>query len=69
MKKKTTTTKRTTLTKAKPGDLAALVTEVRSLIQSARQSVASVVETFQVMTNFEIGRRMDLRSSRDSPPG
>lgn len=58
MKKKTTTTKRTTLTEAKPGDLAALVTEVRSLIQSARQSVASVVDTFQVMTNFEIGRRI-----------
>lgn len=58
MKKKTTTTKRTTLTEAKPGDLTALVTEVRSLIQSARQSVASVVDTFQVMTNFEIGRRI-----------
>jgi len=44
--------------KAKPGDLAALITEVRDLIQSARRGVASVVDTFQVMTNFEIGRRI-----------
>ena len=32
--------------------------EVRNLIQSARRGVASVVDTFQVMTNFEIGRRI-----------
>ncbi len=44
--------------KAKPGDLAALITEVRDIIQSARRGVASVVDTFQVMTNFEIGRRI-----------
>ncbi len=35
-----------------------LLTEVRDLIQSARRGVASVVDTFQVMTNFEIGRRI-----------
>ena len=44
--------------KAKPGDLAPLIVEVRNLIQSARRGVASVVDTFQVMTNFEIGCRI-----------
>ncbi len=58
MKKTTTTTKRIKVAKAKPGDLTALITEVRGLIQSARRGVASVVDTFQVMTNFEIGRRI-----------
>jgi DUF1016 N-terminal domain len=58
MKKKPATPKRPAVAKAKPGDLAALLTEVRDLIQSARRSVASVVDTFQVMTNFEIGRRI-----------
>ena len=38
--------------------LRGLFTEVRDLIQSARRGVASVVDTFQVMTNFEIGRRI-----------
>ncbi|MEO6994403.1 MAG: PDDEXK nuclease domain-containing protein [Lacunisphaera sp.] len=40
------------------GRLIPLITEVRNLIQSARCGVASVVDTFQVMTNFEIGRRI-----------
>ncbi len=31
---------------------------MRSLIQSARRGVASVVDAFQVLTNFEIGRRI-----------
>lgn len=38
--------------------LAPLVAEVRGLIQSARRGAASVVNTLQVMTNFEIGRRI-----------
>lgn len=42
----------------KPDGLAPLIAEVRQLIQSARRGVASVVDTFQVMTNFEIGRRI-----------
>lgn len=58
MKKKTTPTKRVAAAKAKPIDLAALIIEVRDLIQSARRGVASAVDTFQVMTNFEIGRRI-----------
>lgn len=44
--------------KAKNDDFAALITEVRGLVQSARRGVASVVDSFQVMTNFEIGRRI-----------
>jgi len=44
--------------KVKPDGLAPLVAEVRSLIQSARRGAASVVNTLQVMTNFEIGRRI-----------
>jgi len=38
--------------------LAPLVTELRGLIQSARHAVATTVNTLQVMTNFEIGRRI-----------
>ena len=38
--------------------LAPLIAEVRGLIQSARRGAASVVNTLQVMTNFEIGRRI-----------
>ncbi len=56
--KKKAVTKKGAPAKAKPGDLAPLIAEVRSLIQSARRGVASVVDTFQVMTNFEIGRRI-----------
>lgn len=44
--------------KAKKDDFAALITEVRGLVQSARRGAASVVDSFQVMTNFEIGRRI-----------
>ena len=58
MKNKSTPAKRTATAKTKPGDLAALIVEVRDLIHSARRGVASVVDTFQVMTNFEIGRRI-----------
>lgn len=42
----------------KPESLTSLLTEVRQLIQSARRGVATVVDIFQVMTNFEIGRRI-----------
>jgi len=38
--------------------LAPLIAEVRGLIQSARQAAATAVNTLQVMTNFEIGRRI-----------
>jgi predicted nuclease of restriction endonuclease-like (RecB) superfamily len=44
--------------KSKGSDLTALVTEVRSLIASARNAAASTVNTLQVLTNFEIGRRI-----------
>jgi hypothetical protein len=39
-------------------DLTPLITELRGLIQSARHTVATTVNTLQVMTNFEIGRRI-----------
>ncbi len=42
----------------KPASLTPLVAEVRQLIHSARRGAASVVNTLQVMTNFEIGRRI-----------
>lgn len=38
--------------------LGTLITEVRSLIQSARHTAASTVNTLQVLTNYEIGRRI-----------
>ena len=56
--KKKAVTKRPVGAKAKRDNLAPLIAEVRHLIQSARRGVASVVDTFQVLTNFEIGRRI-----------
>ncbi len=38
--------------------LAPLITELRRLIQSARRTAATTVNTLQVLTNFEIGRRI-----------
>lgn len=58
MKKKPAIQKASTPAKSKPDSLKGLLTEVRQLIQSARRGVATVVDTFQVMTNFEIGRRI-----------
>ena len=37
-------------------DFGVLIAEVRGLIQSARQTAATTVNTLQVLTNFEIGR-------------
>lgn len=56
--KKKAVTKRPVGAKPKRDNLAPLIAEVRHLIQSARRGVASVVDTFQVLTNFEIGRRI-----------
>ena len=39
-------------------DIAPLLTEVRELVRSARRAAASAVNTLQVVTNFEIGRRI-----------
>jgi predicted nuclease of restriction endonuclease-like (RecB) superfamily len=58
MKKPSASKKSLPTAKAKPDSLKGLLTEVRQLIQSARRGVATVVDTFQVMTNFEIGRRI-----------
>jgi predicted nuclease of restriction endonuclease-like (RecB) superfamily len=58
MKKKAATTKRASVVKGKPDELAALIADVRNLIQSARRAAASTVNTLQVLTNFEIGRRI-----------
>ena len=58
MKKSSAIRKTSTPAKAKPDGLTTLLTEVRQLIQSARRGVSTVVDTFQVMTNFEIGRRI-----------
>jgi hypothetical protein len=40
------------------GSVASLLSEVRTLIASARRAAASTVNTLQVLTNFEIGRRI-----------
>lgn len=39
-------------------DFASLIIEVRELVQAARHAAASTVNTLQVLTNFEIGRRI-----------
>ena len=45
-------------TKPSGAALAPLIAEVRGLIQSARRAAATTVNTLQVLTNFEIGRRI-----------
>lgn len=42
----------------KSPSLGALIAEVRTLVQSARHAAAASVNTLQVLTNFEIGRRI-----------
>ena len=44
--------------KTTTNELTPLITELRGLIQSARHAVATTVNTLQVLTNFEIGRRI-----------
>jgi predicted nuclease of restriction endonuclease-like (RecB) superfamily len=58
MKKKTAIQKTRVPAKTKPDGFAPLIVEVRRLIQSARHAAASTVNTLQVLTNFEIGRRI-----------
>ena len=48
----------TSAMKREAGGVATLVAEVRALIVSARHAAASAVNTLQVLTNFEIGRRI-----------
>lgn len=50
--------KEDSVAQARGGDLTSLVSELRNVIRSARQGVATAVNTLQVMTNFEIGRRI-----------
>ncbi|MDB5389579.1 MAG: hypothetical protein JWM11_5225 [Planctomycetaceae bacterium] len=45
-------------TSASRAGLDSLVVEVRSLVHSARHAAATAVNTLQVQTNFEIGRRI-----------
>lgn len=58
MKKPSANRKTRVPAKAEVDGLSSLLIEVRQLIQSARRGVSTVVDTFQVMTNFEIGRRI-----------
>jgi len=47
--------------------LSSLIAEVRSLIHSARQAAASTINTLQVLTNFEIGRRIVEHEQKGAP--
>ncbi len=58
MKKPSANRKTSAPAQAKPASLTPLLTEVRQLIQSARRGISTIVDTFQVMTNYEIGRRI-----------
>ncbi len=58
MKKKAISSKSKTPGKLTARDFGALIAEVRGLIQSARHAAATTVNTLQVLTNFEIGRRI-----------
>lgn len=57
-KKKGIKKKASRAVKKESGGVAALVAEVRKLIASARHAAAATVNTLQVLTNFEIGRRI-----------
>jgi len=53
--------------KPSPGEpLLPLVKEIRDLVQSARRNAAQNVNTLQVITNFEIGRRIVLYEQQGS---
>jgi len=56
--KKKPAPKRVTGDKTGRDALQPLLAEVRQLIHSARRGAAAVVDTLQVLTNFEIGRRI-----------
>jgi len=56
--KKPSARKTSTPATAKTDSLAPLIAEVRGLVQSARHAAATTVNTLQVLTNFEIGRRI-----------
>ena len=43
-----------------------LIKEIRDLVQSARRTAAQNVNTLQVITNFEIGRRIVDMNSREA---
>jgi hypothetical protein len=59
MTRKAATPKATPAPATRPvAGLAPLVAELRRLIQSARHAAAPAVNTLQVLTNFEIGRRI-----------
>lgn len=47
-----------TFTTTTPPEFGALIAELRGLIQSARHTAVTRVNTLQVLTNFEIGRRI-----------
>ena len=49
---------RTAIAKPSEEPLLPLVNEIRELVQSARRTAAQSVNTLQVITNFEIGRRI-----------
>ncbi|HAS81403.1 MAG TPA: DUF1016 domain-containing protein [Verrucomicrobia bacterium] len=51
-------TKTSSIGKRKNDGIPALLAEVRQLIANARNAAASAVNTLQVLTNFEIGRRI-----------
>lgn len=57
MKKKPAVIKRTAAKKP-AGDVSSLLNDLRELVRSARHSAATTVNTLQVLTNFEIGRRI-----------
>lgn len=57
MKKKTTAPERLPDDSASD-DFGTLIEEIRSLIQSARRTAATAVNTLHVLANFEIGRRI-----------
>ena len=64
MKKKTAANRTLLAAKSATGDLRPLLAEVRQLILSARHAAARTVNTLQVLTNFEIGRRIVMHEQK-----
>ena len=46
------------LTAFKAEEIRALIAELRDLVSSARQAVFRSIDRIEVLTNFEIGRRI-----------
>ena len=63
--KKVAASKRKAVAKASPGNLQALISDVRGLIESARRAAAGAINTLQVLTKGALGGSAALKQIGD----